>query len=180
MLSVNKYTFISSFPINAFELVSVKMKSPTLWPLDAKSQRPWIWERLKAGGEGDDGRWHGWMASRLNGHEFKQVLGYGEGQGSLARSTPWGHKELDSIKWLNNNTVISVVMDWSFLLLCLLVILHWMPSIIKFPLHAWYFSNPKLMFVLYSEILLRCLETVWSSWVLLLNMGSVGPDQILV
>ena len=24
---------------------------------------PWCWERLKAGGEGDDGGWDGWMAS---------------------------------------------------------------------------------------------------------------------
>ena len=26
-------------------------------------KRPWRWERLKAGGEGDDRRWDGWMAS---------------------------------------------------------------------------------------------------------------------
>ena len=26
-------------------------------------ERPWCWERLKAGGEGDDRRWDGWMAS---------------------------------------------------------------------------------------------------------------------
>ena len=26
-------------------------------------ERPWRWERLKAGGEGDDRGWHGWMAS---------------------------------------------------------------------------------------------------------------------
>ena len=26
-------------------------------------KRPWCWERLKAGGEGDDRRWCGWMAS---------------------------------------------------------------------------------------------------------------------
>ena len=26
-------------------------------------QRPWCWERLKAGGEGDDRGWDGWMAS---------------------------------------------------------------------------------------------------------------------
>ena len=26
-------------------------------------KRPWSWERLKAGGEGDDKRWDGWMAS---------------------------------------------------------------------------------------------------------------------
>ena len=28
-----------------------------------KWERPWCWERLKAGGEGDDRRWDGWMAS---------------------------------------------------------------------------------------------------------------------
>ena len=35
-------------------------------PPDAKNwlwKRPWCWERLKAGGEGDDRGWDGWMAS---------------------------------------------------------------------------------------------------------------------
>ena len=32
--------------------------------------RPWCWERLKAGGEGNDRGWDGWMAS-LSGHEFE-------------------------------------------------------------------------------------------------------------
>ena len=143
-------------------------------------QRPRWWERLKAGGEGNDRRWDGWVASWLHGYEFEQVLGDGEGQGSLARCSPCGRKELGSIEWLNNNTLISVIMDWSFLLLCLLVILHWMSNIIRFPLRAWYFSIPKLILELYSEILLRCLETVWSFWVLLFKIGSVGPEQILV
>ena len=35
--------------------------------------------------------WH----HRFNGHEFEQALGVGEGQGSLACYSPWGHKELD-------------------------------------------------------------------------------------
>ena len=30
---------------------------------------------------------------RLNGHEFEQTLGDGEGQGSLAFCSPRGHKE---------------------------------------------------------------------------------------
>ena len=30
----------------------------------------------------------------LNGHEFEQTLGDGEGQGSLVCSSPWGPKEL--------------------------------------------------------------------------------------
>ena len=32
---------------------------------------------------------------RLNGHEFAQALGVGDGQGSLVCCSPWGHKELD-------------------------------------------------------------------------------------
>ena len=35
--------------------------------------------------------WH----YRLDGHEFEQVPGDGEGQGRLAWGSPWGHKELD-------------------------------------------------------------------------------------
>ena len=35
--------------------------------------------------------WHHW----LNGHEFEQGLGVGEGQGSLAFCSSWGHKESD-------------------------------------------------------------------------------------
>ena len=38
-----------------------------------------------------------------NGHEFEQVLGDDEGQGSLVCCSPWGHKESDMTKWLNNN-----------------------------------------------------------------------------
>ena len=35
---------------------------------------------------------------RLNGHEFEQTLGDGEGQGSLACCSPRGRKELDMIQ----------------------------------------------------------------------------------
>ena len=35
--------------------------------------------------------WH----HQLNGHEFEQAPGYGEGQGSLERCSPWCHKGLD-------------------------------------------------------------------------------------
>ena len=31
----------------------------------------------------------------LNGHDFEQTSGDGEGQGSLVGCSPWGHKELD-------------------------------------------------------------------------------------
>ena len=44
----------------------------------------------------------GWP-HRLNGHEFEQALGDGEGQGSLARCSPWGRKESDTTERLNDS-----------------------------------------------------------------------------
>ena len=51
--------------------------------------------------------WH----HRLNGHEFEQAPGVGDGQGSLVCCSPWGHRELDTAEQLNNNTYICVYMS---------------------------------------------------------------------
>ena len=66
-------------------------------------KRPWCWERLKAGGEGDETTedemvgWH----HRLNGYGFEYTLGVGDGQGGLVCCSPWGCKELDTTERLN-------------------------------------------------------------------------------
>ena len=39
----------------------------------------------------------------LNGHEFEQSLGVGDGQGGLACCSLQGNKELDTTEQLNNN-----------------------------------------------------------------------------
>ena len=41
-------------------------------------------------------------------HQFEQAPGDGEGQGSLACCSPWGHKEYDRTVQLNNNTSVSL------------------------------------------------------------------------
>ena len=38
---------------------------------------------------------------QLNGHEFEQTPGDGEGQGRLACCSPWGHTQLDTNEQLN-------------------------------------------------------------------------------
>ena len=43
-------------------------------------------------------RWH----YELNGYEFEQAPGDGEGQGSLVLCNPWGRKESDTTEQLNN------------------------------------------------------------------------------
>ena len=54
-------------------------------------------ERLKAGGVSG---WH----HRLNGHEFEQIPGDGEGQGNLACCSPWVCKESDTTEQLSTQT----------------------------------------------------------------------------
>ena len=49
-------------------------KEMTLW------KRCWCWERLEAGGEGDNRGWDGWMHHRLNEHEFEQAPGDSESE----------------------------------------------------------------------------------------------------
>ena len=73
-------------------------------------KKPWCWERLRAGGEGDNKDemvgWHHW----LNGHEFGWTLEIDDGQGGLACCNSWGHKELDMTEWLNwtNWTIFKI------------------------------------------------------------------------
>ena len=47
-----------------------------------------------AGDEMTEDEMVGWH-HRLDGHRFEQALGIGDGQGSLACCSPWGHKESD-------------------------------------------------------------------------------------
>ena len=82
-------------------------EAPILWPPDAKS---WLtrkdpdarkdWRQEEKGMTVDEMvGWHHW----LEGHEFEQAPGVGDGQGSLVCCSPWGHKESDTTKWLNSN-----------------------------------------------------------------------------
>ena len=59
-------------------------------------KRPWCWERLKAGGEGEDKGWDGWMASPTRWTwVWASSLGVGDGQGSLVGFHLWGRTESD-------------------------------------------------------------------------------------
>ena len=50
------------------------------------------WRQEKGMTEDEMVGWH----HLLNGHEFEQALGVGDGQGSLVCSSPWGRKESDT------------------------------------------------------------------------------------
>ena len=78
-----------------------------LWPPDMKSQiigkdpdagKDWRQEE-KGVTEDEMTGWH----HQLNGHEFEQAPGDGEGQGSLVCCSPRGQKESDTTERLHNN-----------------------------------------------------------------------------
>ena len=80
-------------------------EAPILWLPDAKTWligkdpdagKDWRWEE-KGTTEDEMVGWHHW----LDGHEFEQAPGVGDGQGGLVCCSPWGHKELDTTEWLN-------------------------------------------------------------------------------
>ena len=80
-------------------------ETPVLWPPDVKN---WLigkdldagkdWRREEKGMTEDEMvGWH----HQLDGHEFEQAPGVGDGQGGLACCSPWGHKESDMTECLN-------------------------------------------------------------------------------
>ena len=70
-------------------------------------ERHWCWEGLKAGGEGNDRGWDGWMAPPTPWTWVWASSGHSEGQGGLACCSLWGHKESDTTAWLNNNNTLT-------------------------------------------------------------------------
>ena len=80
-------------------------EAPILWPPDVKN-----WLICKDPDGGKDGRWEekGMTEDdmvggnhQLDGHEFEQSPGIGNGHGGLVCCGPWGRKELDTTEWLN-------------------------------------------------------------------------------
>ena len=89
------------------ERTDAKDETLVLWPPDVKSQLirkdPDAGKDWRQGEKGTtEDKMVGWR-HWLNGQELEQTLGHGEGQGSLACSSPWGCKELETIEWLKNS-----------------------------------------------------------------------------
>ena len=91
-------------------------ETPVLWPPDAKSWligkdcvagRDWGQEE-KGTTEDEMVGWHHW----LNGHEFEESLGVGDGQGGMVCCDSWGRKELDmteQLDWTELNQAHSLL-----------------------------------------------------------------------
>ena len=88
-----------------------EVEAPIFWPPETKSRltekdsdagEDWRQEE-KGTTEDQMVGWHHW----LNGQEFEQTLGVGDGQGSLVCCSPWSCKESDTTERLDNNRTRS-------------------------------------------------------------------------
>ena len=84
---------------------NAEAETPILWPPDAKSWliwkdpdagKDWRWKE-RGTTENEMVGWHHW----LNGHEFEQVPGVGDGQGGLVCCSPWGRKGSNTTEQMN-------------------------------------------------------------------------------
>ena len=72
-----------------------EIEATILWPPDVKNwligkdpqSKDWMWEE-KGMTEDEVVGWH----HQFDGHEFEQALGVGNGKGSLACCSSWGHR----------------------------------------------------------------------------------------
>ena len=78
-------------------------KTLMLGKIEGRRRRGWQYEMVG---------WHHW----LNGHEFEQALGAGDGQGSLACCSPWGCKKSDTterLKWTElNKSKLNIILTF--------------------------------------------------------------------
>ena len=85
--------------------ISAEAETPILWPPDVKNWLIWKdsdagkdWRQEEKGMIEDEMvGWHHW----LDGHEFEQARGLGDGQRSLLCCSPWDCKGSDMSEWLN-------------------------------------------------------------------------------
>ena len=94
-------------------------ETPILWPPGVKNWVIWKdpdavkdWRQEKGMTKDKMVGWH----HRLDGHEFEQTLGIGDGQGSRVCCSPWFHKELATTERLNWTELVSLCIGHTDLL----------------------------------------------------------------
>ena len=85
-------------------------------------KRPWCWERLKVGGEGDNRGWDGWMASPT---QWTWVWVNSGSWWWTGKPGVWGHKESDTTERLNwLNWAFLIDMEWYIIVVLICISLN--------------------------------------------------------
>ena len=109
------YLYFSILIIILIGRTDVEAEAPVFWSPNVNS---WPTGKIPAAGKDwgqkrvSEDEMAGWY-HQCNGHKPGQNSGDGEGQGGLARCSPWGRKDLDTAGQLNNSkTILTIVAPW--------------------------------------------------------------------
>ena len=117
----NKSILKEISPEYSLEGTDAEAETQILWSCDANN---WLlkkdldagkdWRQEEKGiTEGEIVGWH----HQLDGHEFEQVPGVGDGQGSLACCSPWRHRVgrdwATELNWFPPSSVLSSNLEWN-------------------------------------------------------------------
>ena len=110
------WVFIGRIDVEA-EILILRLPDAKNWFTGKAPDAGKDWrQKVKGMAEAEMAGWHHW----LDGHEFEQALGVGDGQGSLVCCSPWGCKESDTtvseLNWRNysksfNLSLLSLLID---------------------------------------------------------------------
>ena len=90
----------------------------TWWEELTHWKRPWFWERLRAGGQGDDRRWDSWMVSLTRWTWVWASSRSVDGQGGLACWGSLSHKEsnmTERLKWTELMYILAIIIMPTFI-----------------------------------------------------------------
>ena len=138
--------------------------APIHWPPDGKN---WLlrkdpdagkdWRQEEKGMTEDEMvGWH----HQLDGHEFEQALGVGDGQESLACCSPWGHKESDMTERLNWTELIRIILHFFIFHFKCQKVQKWISTrcSTSFPSCEAPVPSPQTQMGVYAPLTVECLQ----------------------
>ena len=101
-------------------MLKLKLQSFGTWCEDlTHSKRPWCWERLKEGVEGDSRGWHGWMTSPTRWTQVSANSGSWCWTGRPGMLQPMGSQRVEhhwatELNWTECTSVAQIALPWYF------------------------------------------------------------------
>ena len=163
-------------PEYSLKVLMLKLKLLIFWPPDLKC---WLfgkepdagkdWRQETGVTEDEMVGWHHW----LNGHEFEQAPGHGEGQGSLACCGPWCCKELDMAEWLNNKSLCFVKPSQDFF--SYQILSSDLQNLL--PQDLWVYQGARLLVLTWRKSWVNWGESATLTWGILASSFAVIKNQ---
>ena len=115
--------------------------------------------------------WH----HRLNGQEFEQAPGVGDGQGSLEHCSPWSHKESDTTEPLN---LLNWIFHYMYIPHFVFPFIHW--KTVGFLPPLGYYKNTTISINMCVQVFIQSLLSIFFFLKIYPEVKFLGHKAILL